>query len=724
MGQFYKGIEATFLDNAMFKLPYELMGAVIDRKDKAIDDTIGQYQGQLDKLKADVLEQDSPELQATIQKYQNRIDEAIQGITKDPMNYQKYTPQLSTLGREITTIWGSTGKVGTMEANKKRVLAEYDTLEKLHEKDPKKYDADYITAEKRRILEKYKGVEWNEERGKAMGAPDIADSYHALDFDESFLTHLKAQKISRTQETAGGPWVYKHEGSSEKLDPSTIMNTYMLQINADPTAQAALERRNLIGTPGYESVGLNEVYIKQPITDANGNVVYKDGKVQTREVLNPNNYWAKKMGAAGETFKVNNSEIKNTQSENSVYTREATWQREDEAAKKESFTAETQGEEAIVARDANLNSLGTTYTRARAQLSSTVNTGVGIVEGLGLSQSLKEKVTNDIKNGNFASLRAATKDRGGISGTIDQLETSYKRANSEKRLSEASMRAFTQSLPANLQKRMLDNHWNSDPALVKEYENYTSKAKGENKFFELNPVSQVTSLNNMDMNKSTKDSFGKVITENIDDIRFRVAGLQADKTIWEKADGTKIAFTTNRALNGKPGVVGKTKTSSGKAVTYVYSDTEEHSLKELQDLGVAGKNVAKAGAKSTYHFYDNGKKIGVEVDENTLGVVSGLDNKGRKNLGVHLKIGANTIKANIGEDQITNPQVRDWFSKNDSTMYANWKDDQTNWKMIDIDQKDEAGNVYRMNRGKATINGLEVTAPADIKIVKRIAMGL
>jgi hypothetical protein len=146
MGQFYKGTEATFLDNAMFKLPYELMGAVIDRKDKAIDDTIGQYQGQLDKLKADVLEQDSPELQATIQKYQNRIDEAIQGITKDPMNYQKYTPQLSTLGREITTTWGSTGKVGTMEANKKRVLAEYDTLEKLHEKDPKKYDADYIKA--------------------------------------------------------------------------------------------------------------------------------------------------------------------------------------------------------------------------------------------------------------------------------------------------------------------------------------------------------------------------------------------------------------------------------------------------------------------------------------------------------------------------------------------------------------------------------------------------
>jgi len=51
MGQFFKGTEATFIDDAMFKLPYELMGAVIDKKDKAIDDTIGQYQGYLDKLK-------------------------------------------------------------------------------------------------------------------------------------------------------------------------------------------------------------------------------------------------------------------------------------------------------------------------------------------------------------------------------------------------------------------------------------------------------------------------------------------------------------------------------------------------------------------------------------------------------------------------------------------------------------------------------------------------
>ena len=48
MGQFYKGTEATFIDDAMFKLPYELMAQAIDKKDKAVDDTISQYQDYID----------------------------------------------------------------------------------------------------------------------------------------------------------------------------------------------------------------------------------------------------------------------------------------------------------------------------------------------------------------------------------------------------------------------------------------------------------------------------------------------------------------------------------------------------------------------------------------------------------------------------------------------------------------------------------------------------
>lgn len=39
----YKGTEATFIENAMFKLPYELMIKVIDKKDKEFENKYGSY---------------------------------------------------------------------------------------------------------------------------------------------------------------------------------------------------------------------------------------------------------------------------------------------------------------------------------------------------------------------------------------------------------------------------------------------------------------------------------------------------------------------------------------------------------------------------------------------------------------------------------------------------------------------------------------------------------
>ena len=60
MGQFYKGTEATFLDDAMFKLPYELMGTVIDKKDKEIQEDIDTRNALSDLLKAQGLKPDAP----------------------------------------------------------------------------------------------------------------------------------------------------------------------------------------------------------------------------------------------------------------------------------------------------------------------------------------------------------------------------------------------------------------------------------------------------------------------------------------------------------------------------------------------------------------------------------------------------------------------------------------------------------------------------------------
>lgn len=715
MGQFYRGTPAEFLDDKMYKAPYELMASVIDKKDKAIDDTIGQYQAYLDKLKADVLEQDSPELKATIQQYQTRIDNAVQGIVSDPMNYQKFTPDLNTLGRDITNTWSTSGKVGTMEANKKKVLAEYDALDKLAKE--KGFEGEYLAAEKKKILAKYKGVEWDEERSKAMGAPEIADAYHKLDFDDSFLNHLKAQKISRTKDTPGGPWVYRHEGSSEVLSPNDIMSAYMLQANADPATKAALERRNALGQAGFESVGLNEVYVQVPETDANGKPIMENGQPKMREVLNPNNYWAKKMGAASETYKVNNQETKDTLSENSGYWKEAGWAREDEKEAKENVTAEVIDETTIETRDSTVDNLADNYTNSTTRVFNNVQKALTIAKTLGIKQGTA--AFNQIKNGNFTALRTAGKNKEGFAATVDQLEKEYKRASAEKGMASASMEAFTNSLPADLKKIMYTTKWRSNPKIREAYKTYTEKAHADKKFNAVNVENQVTSLNDMDLSKGTKESFKKVINDDLDKFRFKLGGAQGDEQIMETAKGTKIAFTTKKLLDGKVG------TRNGQSVTYVYNPTGDHSLAELQKLGIVSSSVVTdgKGTKKKYVYFENGKEVGMDVAEDTFGVVKALDNKGQSNMGVHIQMGKNVVRATLGSSQITSPEVRTWFNENDDNLYFENQNSKTNWKMIKKEVKD-GGNTYLMNYGKAYINGVERTDALGIKAIKKVVMGL
>jgi hypothetical protein len=720
MGQFYRGTEATFIDDAMFKLPYELMGQVIDKKDKAIDDTIGQYQSYLDKLKADVLEQDSPELRATIQQYQTRIDSAIQGITSDPMNYQKYTPQLNTLGRDITNTWSSTGKVGSMEANKKKVLTEYDTLDKLAKE--KGYSADYISAEKRKILEKYKGVEWDEERGKAMGAPEIADAYHKLDFDEGFLSHLKAQKISKTQDTPGGPWVYRKEGSTEKLNSNDIIGAYMLQANADPGTQAALQRYNQLGVAGYESVGLNEVYMKVPETDASGKAIIENGEPKMKEVLNPNNYWAKKMGAAAETYKVDNKDDKDTLSESGVYSREWSANRADAKEAKDNVTAETVDQTSIITRDSTAIDLGNNSRNANIKAITTINTALEMAVQL----KIKPGTTayNQIKNGNFTALRVAGKGQEGFSGTVDQLEKSYKRADAERGLAAASINAFTETLPADLQKIMYapgsSATWYKNPKLQAAYKAYTDKAHAGGKFRDIAIENQITSLNDADIAKNTKESFKKVIIDDLDKFSFKLGGTQGEGQIMETASGVKLAFTNNKNLNGKPG------TLNGESVTYVFNADGNHSLAELQKLGVVNSSVVTdgKGTKKKYVFYENGKEVGMDVAEDTFGIVKAYDTNGQANMGVHIQMGKNTIRATLGANQVTSPEVRDYFAKNDDNLYFQNQESKTNWKMFKKEIKHKDGNTYLMKYGKAYMNGVERTDAIGIKAIKKVVMGL
>ena len=80
MGRFYQTTAPEFVDDAMFKLPYEQMGAVLLAKDAKVGDDIEAATALGELLKAQGLKVDEPRLNQKIQEYEDGIFSTVDYI--------------------------------------------------------------------------------------------------------------------------------------------------------------------------------------------------------------------------------------------------------------------------------------------------------------------------------------------------------------------------------------------------------------------------------------------------------------------------------------------------------------------------------------------------------------------------------------------------------------------------------------------------------------------
>jgi hypothetical protein len=443
MGQFYKGAEATFLDDAMFKLPYELMGKIIEKKDKEVNDSIDTLTAYQDKLKADVLEEDSPATRAKIQEYQQRIDSTISNIQSDPMNYNTQLGNIKAISRDITRDWSSTGDIGSREANKKLFLAEKERIADLVKAG--KLDPTIATIEEAKIREKYKaegGLKWNKDSQKAENALDIQNQYYKVDFDEKFLAHMKPDEWSEEYDQAKGMYIYTNKNSGKSLTKQDIIDTYLTQLGSDtPTLYAANRYGELGGDqdlPGYEGVNrMNEATYYETVKG-------KDGKEQKVLKVNPNNYWGRKAEAAAKVFEQRASSTSQTMKDNTYAQKLA----EEERNKPEEIIIDTDTE--IGMKNASSLSNIKTYGVNNASLSN-LKTELG---NLAKANGIKEGTAayNAIMTGNSAAIKSMFTDPK----TADKYIKKYNDVNMEVNMQKAAIEQFNITYAKELGGKKLD----------------------------------------------------------------------------------------------------------------------------------------------------------------------------------------------------------------------------------------------------------------------------
>lgn len=678
MGQFYKGAEATFLDDAMFKLPYELMGKIIEKKDKEVNDSIDTLTAYSDKLKADVLEEDSPQLRAKIQEYQQRIDKAVQGIQSDPMNYNLQTGEIKALSRDITRDWSSTGQIGTMEGNKKQYLAEKERINDLVKAG--KLDPAIATIEEAKIREKYKaegGLKWNKESQKAENALAIRDQYYKVEFDEKFLTHMKPEEWSEEYDTARGMYIYTNKYSGKQLTREDIIDTYLTQLQSDtPTLYAANRYAELGGDQdlaGYE--GINRIGEATYYETVKG----KDGKERKVLRTNQNNYWGRKAEAAAKVFEQRERNTSQTMKDNTYAQKLA----EEERNKPEEVIIDVEtnlGKKTVTA-----NSSAITWKVNNTSLSN-LQTEIG---------KLAEQ--NNIKPGTAAYKALISGDTVALrkffvdSKTADNFINRFNSINMELNLQKAAIKQFNETYAKELKTlgnsgKGLDNN----PALWTPAQQAFYNAKmAEQKVITTNQG--VATFDGLGMNNETQKEVKKVVASHILTGTGSFTALQGIPSIKLGEARVRYLDTNNRmyitdlAPNKKVAVTHKGKvyyfdrysssnqyrigkdfvTVDPKNVLVTYPHQGEVNMNFYAQNGhVNTTKIIKDNEGNTIYGYqtlEGGKMVDIIVDQDNTAPSRLLDNEKENYIQTSFKIGSFGIDATV--KGVTTPRLQAAWDK-------------------------------------------------------------
>jgi hypothetical protein len=732
MGQFYRGTPAEFLDNKMFQAPYELMASIIDKKDKAVDDNISTLTAYSDKLKADVLEEDSPGTRAKIQEYQQRIDQTISGIQNDPMNYQKYAPEITKISRDITQDWSSTGEIGTREANKKLFLTEKERIADLVKAG--KLDPAIATIEEAKIREKYKaegGLKWNKESKKPENTLDIQDQYYKVDFDEKFLTHMKPEEWSKEWDTPSGMYIYTDKQSGKRLTQEDIIKTYIDQVGADTPTLYAANRYAQLGTEGEDLAGYEG--INKP-GEAYGyvGVKGKDGKTYKTLQTNPSNYWGRKAQAAAEVFEQKSSSTSQSM-KNDSYKQEIA---KEERAKVEEVIIQT--ESAIGLKNHSSTSAGVTWKVNNTKL-ETLKTELG---SLAINNGLKPDSAEykAVISGNRKALEAMFTDPK----TVDKYMNQYNSINMELNLQKASVEAFNKTHKTKLspdantwsaaEKTMYDKEMSKKNAIV--------SGKGNATF------------NGLNLNNETQKEVRNTVASYITGGTGNFTTLQGIPSI--KYKGAKVRY-----LDSQNGMY-QAALDPEKAVTITVGN-KTHYAKKLGGLSAEGKYLFTIGGKTVavdpknvlmtfgtpggevnlnhyanqghiqsaevlspetggtvmaFQTMEGGKLVKIEVDKENTAPSRTLNNKKQNYIQSSFKIGNQGIDVQISGEEVYTPSLKSAWDR----TYEQ-RDIETTKLKYGGDYKAEVkgpkGTTYRVEDGKYYIDtptkkGNPVTDPAVI----------
>lgn len=709
MGQFYESTAGRFVDDKMFQAPHQLMQAIIQNKDKAVDTEIASAVSLYDKLSADVLQQDNPRAKEVIGGYENKINDIVSQIQKNPLEYNKYSRDVRMMGRDIHKDW-TLGEIGTMQTRKKELVDYHNSLDELHKKDPEKYDAQFITALKANALKDYKeGLQYNSSTG--IGNKIAIDEASALpnlfeEFSKS-ADKMTADGYKIEKATTGNGYIYKVGNESKELTKEKLLEAFDSWSKGQDTYNSAIQQRKSLGLSGFQDADVNNI-IKYG-KDAKGNTI----------VTPSNNYYGRNASAIADTFF-----SKNTAHTEDINSDSTFMQREKQAHddKPQEYPETTFNR--VYSTDAgSLKTFRSALDVTNKALDNVKNEAGQSAQQVGIQPG--SQAYKDIQNGNFQALAA----RGITSERINELTSQYRQNTARKTLLDAQSIEF-----ANYAKKkgMKDADkigtlgWSNNPNLVKGYGEFVEASGIKSQ----KDVPLTLTFNNMSMDKNLVKDFQDTFSQHADDLVFKVEGTsKGGEEVRETMDGNRIIYTSDKTKDKRVDHIdhkenGKVTRKIG--VRYIYVPEGQLTLGRMVNDGVLTREINEKTVedeKISYVGFSSGKKVGFTIDEKTLGLASGYDGSGKANLGASVIFGNNRGTLTLDASQLTSPTLKQAIQDRQEDFEFDSLDNKTNWNSVHEISKTIDGDVYSIKKGEAYMNGVKLGSSKEKRAVKMLLLG-
>lgn len=244
MGRFYQTAQPQFVEDIMFQPPWQLAAKALETKQKGYDNALESTELVRNLLDVEHLNFDKDKVKEIKNKYNTKVDDIVDQISKDPNNYNKMLPAIKKLSREI----GSDRQEGDissitrratdwkkwMEDNKDLSKTDTDTYNKLADH----WYKDISSRSQEDINATFSGK-------KGIARPDINS--------KEMLNVLKEFKENAT-EVSNGRYKINNKWLTEDEVAQAAYDIYM----SNPNIQGYLNQQgNILKDPGFydESTG-------------------------------------------------------------------------------------------------------------------------------------------------------------------------------------------------------------------------------------------------------------------------------------------------------------------------------------------------------------------------------------------------------------------------------------------------------------------------------------